>query len=68
MQPVFYNTKLTQQLLKKSDFLGWNKVYAIEVEAIMSIKNLMPTEQFLQMSWFLAPFLLQLTKSNTVET
>lgn len=22
MQPVFYNTKLTQQLLKKSDFLG----------------------------------------------
>lgn len=34
----------------------------------MSIENLVPMEQFLQMSWLLAPFLLQVPKSNTVRT
>lgn len=34
----------------------------------MSIKNLVPTEGFLRISyWVLEPFLLQVTKSNTAE-
>lgn len=44
------------------------KVYALEVGAIMSVENLVPTEQFLQISWFLAPFFLQVPKWNTIGT